>query len=108
MSGKTLNRRRDARLDIEAASDYYNSEVGPETAHRFLEAVEATLDRIRIHPGTGSPRYAHIIGIADLRSRKIDRFPYLVFYIEQPDHIDVWRVLHAQRDIPATLGDADT
>jgi toxin ParE1/3/4 len=29
--------------------------------------------------------------------------PYLIFYIDRDDHVDVWRVLHAQRDIPARL-----
>lgn len=38
-----------------------------------------------------------------LRSRSIARFPFLIFYMERDDHIDVWRVLHAQRDIPARL-----
>jgi hypothetical protein len=33
----------------------------------------------------------------------IRRFPYLIFYIEQPDALDVWRVLHGQRDIPAWI-----
>ncbi|RVH02752.1 type II toxin-antitoxin system RelE/ParE family toxin, partial [Sinorhizobium meliloti] len=27
-------------------------------------------------------------------------YPYLIFYRDQPDHVDVWRVLHAKRDIP--------
>jgi toxin ParE1/3/4 len=26
-----------------------------------------------------------------------------VFYVEREDHIDVWRVLHAQRNIPARM-----
>jgi toxin ParE1/3/4 len=26
-----------------------------------------------------------------------------VFYVEREDHIDVWRVVHAQRDIPAWM-----
>ena len=31
----------------------------------------------------------------------------LIFYVEHPDHIDVWRVLHGKRDIPDwLLGDA--
>jgi len=30
---------------------------------------------------------------------------YLVFYVERDDHIDVWRVLNAARDIPAWVGD---
>jgi toxin ParE1/3/4 len=33
------------------------------------------------------------------------RFPYLVFYFESKDQIDVWRVLHDGRDIPAWLRD---
>jgi len=31
-----------------------------------------------------------------------------VFYVEQPDHIDVWRVLHGQRDIPTWMQQADS
>ncbi|ENO88947.1 plasmid stabilization system [Thauera aminoaromatica S2] len=31
------------------------------------------------------------------------RYPYLVFYVERADHIDVWRVLHGERDIPAWM-----
>ena len=54
-------------------------------------------------PGTGSPRHAHLLGIKGLRSRKLGRFPYLILYLERDDHIDVWRILHAQRDIPARL-----
>jgi toxin ParE1/3/4 len=31
-----------------------------------------------------------------------------VFYIERDDHIDVWRVLHAQRDIPALMREPES
>jgi len=30
-------------------------------------------------------------------------YPYLVFYVERPDHLEVWRVLHAQRDVPLAM-----
>ena len=33
----------------------------------------------------------------------LNRYPYLVFYAEQGQQVDVWRVLHAQRHIPAWL-----
>lgn len=60
------------------------------------------------HPDTGSPRYAHALNIPGLRCWPLTRYPYLVFFMEREDHIDVWRVLHGQRDIPAWLaGDAD-
>ena len=35
----------------------------------------------------------------------LKRYPYLVFYVEQDDHIDVWRVLTSHRDIPVWLRD---
>jgi toxin ParE1/3/4 len=44
--------------------------------------------------------------IAGLRSRRVARFPYLVFYVEQEDHLEVRRVLHAKRDIPTWLEEA--
>jgi toxin ParE1/3/4 len=36
-----------------------------------------------------------------LRFWPLKRYPYFVFYLERETHIDVWRVLHAERDIPA-------
>ena len=55
------------------------------------------------HPASGSPRYAHELDLPDLRFWPLKRYPCLVFYVERRDHIDVWRVLHGQRDIPAWL-----
>jgi len=34
---------------------------------------------------------------------RLRRFPYLVFYLTHPTHVDVVRVLHEARDIPAVL-----
>jgi toxin ParE1/3/4 len=66
-----------------------------------------TFAAISGHPGIGSPQYAHELAIPGLRSRKLKRYPYLVFYLERDDHIDVWRVLHAERDIPAWMRTPD-
>jgi len=51
----------------------------------------------------GSPRYAFELRLEGLRAWPLRRYPYLVFYVEREDHLDVWRVLHAQRDIPAWM-----
>ena len=43
------------------------------------------------------------------RIRPLTRYPCLVFYVEWSDHVDAWRELHGQRDIPAWMqepGDA--
>jgi len=35
----------------------------------------------------------------------LKRYPYVVLYLEGDAHIDVWRVLHGHRDIPASMQD---
>ena len=100
MSPKPIIRREQARLDIEGAADYYFHEGGQSLELRFIDAVEAAIRHIATHPATGSARHAELGGGRDLRFWQVKRFPYLIFYIEQSEKIDVWRVLHAQRDLP--------
>lgn len=95
--------REQARRDIDGAVDHYVREAGPAVALEFVDVLEAALRVIAAHPAAGSPRYGHELGIPGLRSHALKRYPYLVFYVERHDAIDVWRVLHAQRDIPAWM-----
>ena len=55
------------------------------------------------HPAAGSPRYAHELNLPDLRFWLVPGYPCVVFYVECDDHVDVWRVLHAQRDVPSWM-----
>ena len=100
---KRIVPRKAAERDIDEVADYYADEADEDLAHDFVEAVREAYRAIGEHPGAGSPRYAELLGTEGLRNRKLHRFPYLIFYIERADHIDVWRILHAQRDIPASL-----
>ena len=103
MSAKPVAPRELARRDVEEAVDHYLWQAGAEIALGFVEALEEAFRAIGEHAGTGSPRYAHELGVPGLRSRRLARYPFLVFYVEHEDHVDVWRVLHAKRDIPAWL-----
>ena len=92
-----------ARRDIDEAVAFYMSRGAATPALEFLDRLEQAFAHIARHPHAGSPRYAHILDLAGLRSWLIDGHPYLVFYVERHDHIDVWRVLHGDRDIPAWI-----
>lgn len=69
----------------------------------YVEDLQNAHKLIASHPASGSLRYGYEIGLPGLRSVQFKRYPYLIFYLEQTDHIDVWRVLHAKMDIPAWL-----
>lgn len=108
MKALPLIPRAQAQEDVEQALDYYRQEAGESVALGFVAALEQAFTHIARHPATGSPRYAHELGLGRLRSWPLARYPFLVFYRQQPDHIDVWRVLHGARDIPAWLLDDES
>ena len=103
MSGEPVVLRERARRDIDEAIEHYLAEAGQAIAISFIDALEDTFRRISEHPESGSPRHAHELGILGLRFQSTGRFPYLVFYIEREAELDIWRVLHAARDIPAGM-----
>ena len=103
---KPLQRRALADRDITDAIDHYLIE-SPDLARRFVDAAEQAFRHIQRHPGTGSTRYAHELNLPGLRCWPLRRFPYLVFYRETADAIDLWRVPHARCDIPDWLAESE-
>ncbi|NMG27791.1 type II toxin-antitoxin system RelE/ParE family toxin [Aromatoleum evansii] len=107
MKVKPVVPREQANRDVDDAVAYYLDEGAAPVALGFIDALEQAYTHIGRQPGTGSPRYGHELDLPGLRFWSLSRYPYLVFYVERPDHIDVWRVLHSQRDIPAWMQDPD-
>ena len=103
MTNKPVILRVLAEQDIEQASLHYLTEGGEALALNFIEEAEQAFRRIGRNPAMGSPRYAYELGLEGVRAWPLRRFPYLIFYIEKPDALDVWRVLHGQRDIPSWM-----
>lgn len=95
--------RAAAERDVEDAALYYRREAGSETALGFVDALEAGIAHLCDHPLIGSLRFAFELEIPNLRSWPLQRFPHLLFYVPEDNRIDIWRVLHARRDIPAFL-----
>lgn len=90
-------------MDVETIVDHYAESAGADVALGFIDALEQALAHVARHPGTGSPRYARRLGIPGLRSWPLKRYPYLVFYFDAPDAVEIWRVLHGAMDIPEWL-----
>jgi toxin ParE1/3/4 len=107
MTAKPVIPRSAAERDVEDALAYYLNEAAQQAALGFIDALERAYRHIGANPASGSPRYAHELELPGLRSWPLARYPYVVFYIDRDDHVDVWRVLHGQRDIPAWMSAAD-
>lgn len=103
MTTKPVVARQLAVDDVNRAIASYIGENAIDAALGFIDAVEEAFGHISRHPATGSARYAGELGLPGVRAWPAAPFPYLVFYLERSDHVDVWRVLHAERDIPSWL-----
>lgn len=96
-----------ANRDVDEAIAHYVNEGAQQAALGFIDALEQAFGHIGRHPATGSSRYAHELSLPGLRFWPLTHYPHLVFYIERADHIDVWRVLHGQRDVAAWMHEPD-
>jgi toxin ParE1/3/4 len=92
-----------ASRDVDEAIAHDLGEDAARAALGFVDALEQAYAHISRDPAAGSPRDAHELDLPGLRAWPLTRYPRLVFYVERLDHIDVWRVLHGQRDIPAWM-----
>lgn len=99
----TARLRTAATDDVARTIDHLVEAAGHDLATRFVEQLEHTVRTIEQHPQIGSLRYGYELDLPDLRSIRIDSFPYLVFYLDRGAVLDVLRVLHTSRDIPAAL-----
>lgn len=107
MRYKRVVRRRLADDDIEMAIAYYLEEAGVEVAASFANRLEEALQKISRHAAIGSQRYGNLVDLPEMRQWPLTKFPYLLFYIEKENHIELSRVLHSKVDIPAWLDDIE-
>ena len=107
MSHKRAILRANADRDVREAIEFYLTEGAQDAASKFVDAFEQALRQIERHPAIGSTRYAHELDLPGLRCWQLKGYPHLVFYVEGDHHVDVWRVLHGSRDIPAWLQTAE-
>ncbi len=103
MKRKPITPRALALQDIDDAVAYLMQQQATDAALKLIDALEAAYTYISKNAATGSTRYAHALDLPGLRTWPLTGHPYLIFYVGQDTHIDVWRVLHMNRDIPQEL-----
>jgi toxin ParE1/3/4 len=83
--------RTEAEEDLVDARDWYERQQ-PGLGSRFIHHVSAALDRIQDRPEMYSVTWE------DVRSCRLRRFPFLVYYRILADRIEVLAVLHGSRE----------
>ncbi len=97
--------RPQALRDQQGEVRYYRQEGGSRTAVRVANATNVALDQIERQPGMGSPTLGKLLGVPELRTWRVAKFPLLWCYFERADHLDVVRLLGERQDIVAILRD---
>lgn len=80
-----------ARADVLDAYDWYETKRRG-LGIRFLEEIDAAVERIKIHPRASSAM------LDDIRRVLLRKFPYGLFFRIEPEAIYVIACFHASRD----------
>ena len=92
MKYKPVIRRALADRDVQQAIDYHLGEATKQVALGFVDALKRACWHMGRHPAGGSTRCARELDLPGHRYGPLKRYPYLVFYVERKDHVDVWRI----------------
>jgi len=77
--------------DLDSALEYYES-VSAALANRFRESVNERLDQVAETP------HSFPIDVPPIRFAKVDRFPYLIFFVPKPELVSVLAIVHGASD----------
>ena len=101
---RRVERRPRVRLDVLEQATYLGEEASEELALRFVDAVDAALQRLADTPEVGRLREFRSPRLAGLRSWPVPGFPkHLIFYLVDEDLVEVVRVIHGARDLELLL-----
>jgi len=93
--------RAQARLDLIDLADFI-AQDNPEAAERFIDVAEDTFRFLSDTPGAGCIHQFFIEELRGVRMWPIRGFEkHLVFYREISNGVEIIRVIHGARDIPA-------
>jgi plasmid stabilization system protein ParE len=81
-----------AKREIREAVSFYEHTDDPELADDFQDRLRTALLEVRQNP----QRYSRWKE-TKARKHKVERFPYLIFYVDYPDRIRVLAVAHTSR-----------
>ena len=79
----------------------------PNAADHVLETAYATFRKLAQMPGLGRPRRFRHSRLTDLRSKRVGKWDYLIFYRPVPEGIEVARVLHGAQDLEAIFAEEE-
>ena len=78
----------------------YIAQDNPDVAKRVIQEIRAAMRRLAEYPQLGHPRD----DVDDPRYRFWPVYSYLIVYAFETDPLQIIRVIHGSRDVPAVLG----
>lgn len=86
--------RDDRRIEVR----YYRQEAGAAVADKLIKAMAKALQELGRNPAIGSPTLGQLLGIAELRTWRVQGFPLTFWYFERAEHVDVVRLVGQRQD----------
>ena len=82
---------REAEAEFVEAEQWYAAR-SPAIAMAFRAAVAKTLEAVEVAP------QSYPIALGDIQKARVQRFPYVVYFVALPDVTTVIAIIHGRRD----------
>ena len=103
MSGVELLVRHEAEIDALAYFEYLRHR-NPDTAFRFLAAIDSTVEALLKQPHMGRLRRFRGKDLANIRSWRVNGFEtYLIFYRFDGSRLEILHIKHGAMKFPRAL-----
>jgi toxin ParE1/3/4 len=90
--------RPQAREDMRHEVRHHRQVAGAQVAAKLVDALRKALRDVERQPAIGSPLIGQAIGIADMRTWRVDGFPLSFWYFDRATHVDVVRLVGQRQD----------
>jgi toxin ParE1/3/4 len=90
---KPIHRRPAAIEDMIRQVAYRRSSAGEASAETLVDEMQECLRAMSEAPAIGSRRIGQLLGVPELQWKRIDKTKLWFWYVEQPTHVDVIRLV---------------
>lgn len=90
---KPIHRRPAAIQDMIRQVAYRRSAAGEASAATLVDEMQACLQSIAEVPANGSKRIGQLLGVSELRWKRVGKTKLWFWYVEEATHVDVIRLV---------------
>lgn len=84
---------------LDEIAEYVQDNFGESISRKMVRKISEQVNRLKQQPSIGKPDFEYFSNnnYSDIQIRHLQIFPNLVYYLEQPERIDIICIMHCKQ-----------